>query len=306
MLVVGGTGLIGRALAGALVDAGLQPLLAARHEPAPGLLPAGARFVGADRVELPMLIGSGRILAGPTLPLGVVDVLATGPQETAPLLQSLGRRRGRFVAIGSAAVYGQALRGLRYGEATVPLPSTEPMRRKLALEQLIAAHSASGRGATMLRVAYPYGPGHGPLTPLGRTRELFARLAGGDPVDWVAPGEFAPLQPLAAADLARAIVALLTRDDPVRPLYHVAGPEIVDWGEYLRLLARGNPLDGRVRLHRADALMAMNPAAWWIGSHLRQAPLLDDAPLRREVYACDTRLVDALPEWAAWCSSGRP
>lgn len=306
MLVVGGTGLIGRALAAALVDAGLQPLLVARKEPPPGVLPARARFVGADRSGLPSLIGSGRIASEPARALGVVDVLATGPEETGPLLDVLRGRPGRFVAIGSAAVYGQAQRGWRYDEATPAEPSTAPMQRKLALEQVIAAHRAGGHGATMLRVAYPYGPGHGPLTPLGRDRELFARLAGDDPIDWIAPGEFAPLQPLAAVDLARAIIALLTRVDPIRPLYHAAGPELVGWDDYLRLLARGRSLEGRVRLHRAEALMAMNPAAWWIGSHLRQAPLLDDSLLRREVYACDTRLADALPDWAAWCSSGLP
>lgn len=306
MLVVGGTGLIGRALGTALVAAGLRPVLVARRDVAPELIATGARLLRAERSTLPTLLASSAVCGDAARPIGIVDVLAGGTDEVAPLLEAVAGRPGRCVAIGSAAVFGQAQRGVRYAETTPPQPATEPMRRKLAVERLMADLHARGCAATVLRIAYPYGPGHGPLTPLGRMRDLFERLDGSGPIDWVAPGAFAPLQPLWAGDLARAVAALLVRPAPPRPLYHVAGPDVIDWDDYLRLLARGRPLAGRVRRHEADALQAINPAAWWIAHHLRQAPLLDDTLLRREVLACDTGLAEAVPAWAAWCTSGAP
>lgn len=306
VLVVGGTGLIGRALGGVLAAAGLRALHVARHDPPPGMLAPGARFVRADRDELPALIATRALAADRARPLGVVDVLAAGPDDVDPLLAALAGRTGRFIAIGSAAVFGQAVPDHRYAESTAPEPSTDPMRRKVALERLLADAHARGRDATVLRIAYPYGPGHGPLTPLGRARDLFTRLDGDGPLDWVAPREFAPLQPLWTEDLARVIAALLTRSDRPRPLYHVAGPEVVDWATYLRRLARGRSLEGRLRSHDAAQLQALNPAAWWIANHLRRSPLLDDTLVRAEVAACDTTLAQAVPAWAAWCASGAP
>lgn len=310
VLVVGGTGLIGRALAAAALAAGLRPLLVARHDPPAGVVAPGARCLRADRRELPALIDSGALLheheRDHERALGVVDVLAEGADEAAPLLAALSTRRGRFVAIGSAAVFGQAARGLRHAESAAPQPGTDAMRRKVALEQLVTEAHRRTQAACVLRITYPYGPGHGPLTPLGRARDLFERLQGDGPIDWVAPGVFAPLQPLAVADLARVIVALLTRPAPPPPLLHVAGPETLDWDAYLQRLTQGRALGGRLRLHDGDALAAMQPQARWIVEYLRHAPLLDDGALQGLGLACRTPLAQAVPAWAEWCLSGRP
>jgi len=306
VLVVGGTGLIGRALAAALLAAGVRPLLVARHDPPSGVVVPGARCLRADRRELPALIDSGALLREHERALGVVDVLAGGADEVGPLLAALSARRGRLVAIGSAAVFGQAVRGLRHAETAAPQPATDAMRRKVALEQLVTDVHRRTQAACVLRIAYPYGPGHGPLTPLGRARDLFERLHGDGPIDWVAAGVFAPLQPLAVGDLARVIVALLTRPAPPPPLLHVAGPETLDWDAYLQCLVQGRALGSRLRLHDVGALLAMQPQARWIVEYLRDAPLLDDGALQGLGLACRTPLAAAVPAWAEWCRSGRP
>ncbi|GMV46125.1 MAG: hypothetical protein AMXMBFR66_15230 [Pseudomonadota bacterium] len=306
VLVVGGTGLIGRALARALPEVGLQPLLVARHDPPTGLLAAPTRCLRLERNELPALLRSGLLPGGHGRALGVVDVLAGSAGETAPLLDALAQRPGRFIAIGSAAVFGLARSGLRHDEASAPQPGTEAMRRKVDVEQLVARRRAAGVAGCVLRIAYPYGPGHGPLGPLGRARDLFERLQGGGVIDWVAPGVFSPLQPLAVDDLARVIAALLTRRAALPALLHVAGPQTLDWSAYLEVLARGRPLGRRLRLHDADRLCALQPAARWVIDHLRQAPLLDDAMLQAMGLACRTPLAAAVDDWAAWCLSGLP
>ena len=296
MLIVGGAGLIGRALAPALLERGLVPVAVSRHAPPPGVLPEGAIHLCADRRELPARIASGAVFAG------AVEILAEGPEEVAPLLAALGEN-ARFVAIGSAAVFGGAAAKTSFAESDLPVPLTPPMRRKVELERLVAAQSSSGRGATLLRIAYPYGPGHGPLTPLGRDRGLFAALQSGAAVDWVTANAFAPLQPLWVDDLARGIAALLCQPVKPRPLYHVAGPATLDWDAYLAALLRGLPAAAVAR-HSVEALGRLRPEAAWLAGYLTASPLLDDRLFRREVHACDTTLASAVDRWAVWCSSG--
>lgn len=278
----------------ALLERELVPVVVSRHPPGAGVLPEGARHLCLERKELPALVEKAPVA-------GIVEILAEGSEEVAPLLAASSGPRSRFVAIGSAAVFGGAAPGALHAEEDRPSPSTPAMRRKVELERFVASVNDGGRAATVLRISYPYGPGHGPLTPLGRDRGLFAALASGAPVDWVEAGAFGPLQPLWAADLAQGIAALLCLPRLPRPLYHVAGPEILDWDAYLAALSGGR---GQIRRHGAAGLERLRPEAAWITSYLATSPLLDDRVFRREVFACQTRLAQVVREWAAWCASG--
>jgi len=301
VVVVGGTGLIGSALGRVLAGCGLRPLLVSRHAPKAAQVAAGALHLCLERHDVPRLLERGEF-STPHGTLGVIDVLANSPAEVEPLLAAAARRAGRFVAIGSAAVFGRSPDGFRYAETHVVAPATDAMRLKVAVEDSIAHANAAGHGATVLRLSYPYGPGHGPLTPLGREHRIFADLAAGRRVTWVKPDALAPLQPLWTDDLARGIAALLMRDAKPRPVYHVTGPETLTWEAYLGLLARGARTEG-VSLLSVDELLTLAPNAWWLRDYLPEAPLLADTLFRAEVYACETRLVDTAEAWAQWCAA---
>ena len=306
VLLVGGTGLIGRFLARVLVQQDLRPIVISRRPPPPGLLPVQALHLALPRRDLPELLSpqgplSRELDAGC---LGVVEILAPGPREIEPLLQATRRYPGRFVAIGSAAVFGRGSHGQQYAETDPPEPRTEVMRAKLDLERLLALEHARGRGTLTLRCAYAYGPGHGPLTPLGRDRRLFVKLRRAEPLLWVEPGLLAPLQPLWAGDLACAIVALLRHQARPAPLYHVAGPRTLDWQEYLGLLATGRGTLHKVRFCSIEELLQEQEGTCWLEDYLRDAPLLDDQLLRRKVHACDTELPGVVESWAEWCCGG--
>jgi nucleoside-diphosphate-sugar epimerase len=299
VIVVGGTGLIGPPLARALAAIGLDVVVVSRNPAAEGVLPGSARHICTDRSELPTLIETWDKIPV----LGVVDVIAEQPGEVSPLLEAAAPFPGRTVIIGSAAVLGPRPRGVLHAEDVEPAPASGDMRAKLAIERLAQDHHRAGRATVDLRCSYPYGPGHGPMTPLGRDVGLFSKLARHDPITWVEEDDLAPIQPLWAPDLAAAIAALITRPAKPAALYHVAGPEIVSWDEYLRLLAAGAWPQERLRRVPVTTLIDRHPEAWWLRDHLRTAPLLDDSRMRREVFACTTRLTDAVGRWASWCRS---
>ncbi len=298
VLIVGGAGLIGRFVAHRAAAAGLRPLVVARSPAAPGVLPPEAEHLQLDRRALPRAMRD-----WPPGPLGVVEVLAEGPEEISPLLTATARCPGRFIAIGSASVLGRMPRGRRYSEGAVPAPHTEAMERKRTVERLLAEVHRRGRTTLTLRCAYPYGPGHGPMTPLGRDLRLFEKLDRHREIQWIERGALSPIQPLWAGDLARAIVALLTRAERPGPLYNIAGPRVLSWWKYVEVLARGRWPQSNLVASPLSELLARNPDAWWLRDYLPHAPLLDDSLLRREVFACETRLDETVEGWAEWCAA---
>jgi nucleoside-diphosphate-sugar epimerase len=299
VLIVGGAGLIGSFLARALIGAGLRPIVVSRSDPQPGIIPDGTSHLRMDRIDLPKHIQSWT-----QRPLGVVEVLAEGPAEIAPLLAATAPFPGRFVAIGSASVLGRSPRGIKHDERSLPAPHTEVMARKLGVERLLAEHHRRGRACFTLRCAYPYGPGHGPMTPLGRDRELFRKLEHHQQITWIEPEALAPIQPLWAGDLAQAIVALLTLTAKPEPLYNVAGPEVMSWDGYLEVLARDRWPQRRLERPSLAELLERAPDAWWLEKYLPKAPLLDDSLIRRHAFAPLTTLAEVVEDWANWCKAG--
>ncbi len=308
VLVVGGTGLLGRALAAVLGASRLRVVSVSRNRPAGGALPAGCVHVPLAANDVPAWLGSPAALELlPSLsPLAVVDVLSDSGRATAALLNALDGRLGRFVGISSASVLGAGEPGRAYSESDPPVPTSPPMEAKLEVERTVrSAAEQRGVAASCLRLAYPYGPGHGPLTPLGRDRQLFASLRRNDPIDWIAPGVLPPLQPVWSGDVAWAVHALLTRRARPRPLYHLAGPRTGAWADYRA--ARRAALGSRspVRHHGVAALLeGAGARGHWLRHYLPDAPLLDDRRLRNEVYACRTELGDTVAHWANWALSG--
>ncbi len=301
VVLVGGTGLIGVALARATARRGLVPIAVSVDELSSGQLPSTARHLLMERADLPEMLDTkgASPLDLPGRALGVVEILAEDLDDVTALLDVTKRYAGRSVAIGSASVLGPCVRGARNSEDVVPRPNTELMRTKLAIEALFAEHHGKGRACVNLRCAYPYGPGHPPMTPLGRDPELFHKLERHEPFVWVEEEGLAPIQPLWADDLAEAIAELLVRPRKPSTLYNIAGPEVLSWDDYLRVLARGRWPQRNMERRSVDTLQAENPNAWWLHDHLPYAPTLDDSLLRRDVYSCETKLSDVVDEWAS-------
>ena len=180
-LVLGANGFIGRHVAEALSEGSDIEVVGA------GL---GAPLPGLERgwLDIDLLAGDGRLeaelrgtapdfivnCAGATVGTAA-ELTRLNVETTAALLDSVGRAgsRARLIHLGSAAEYGP-------GPTDLPVPETAPARpvspygvAKLAATRLVAAATAAGRDAVVLRVFNALGPGMPPGTlPGGALRRL--------------------------------------------------------------------------------------------------------------------------------------
>ncbi len=263
-------------------------VVVSRSPAPPGRLPGGVIHLQMDRRDL---LAELEKTDGPIR--GASGLLETHPEVAHPsrrrwaLLDVLGDDPGwlervmetglfdRVVVVGSAAVF-RARPGHPYQEHEPPDPPTRFMELKVRVEEVAARANQRGLPATVVRLTYPFGPWHPPLTPWGRDPGLLARLASREPMSWIARGELPPLQPIWVGDVARGLAHLLTSEPPSRPVYHLAGPTVMDWADYLAALARGtHPLDHVTYLPLRELTEAMGDEAVWLMDYLVRAPLLE-------------------------------
>src|SRR5919205_2077986 len=126
LLIIGGTGFIGRHLVPRLLAAGHEVAVVRRSEEGP--LPPGVRPIRADRRELPRHAAALRAFA----PDVVIDLVLSSGRQATDLVASFAGYAQRVVGITSADVYRATavLHGFDTG-ALEPLPLTEhsPLRR---------------------------------------------------------------------------------------------------------------------------------------------------------------------------------
>jgi NADH dehydrogenase len=224
VIVVGGTGFLGRQVTAALLEAGHGVLLLARGTRVAGT-PAGVEVVpcdvGAGPVPLEPLRGSDALvnLAGIKREEGTQTFARVHVDATRHLLAAagaLGLRR--FVHVSVAGSRPDARSG--YHDT------------KWRAEELVRA---SGLNFTILKPAVIYGPGDDMVTHLVkmiRFAPIFPVVGKGDSI----------LQPVHVRDVARAVVGAIERDQAVGQTYEIAGPKRMTLREVVRTVAEGTSL----------------------------------------------------------------
>jgi len=159
ILVVGGTGQIGKPLVHRLASLGHTVTALARHEPAAGQLPAGVAFVAADL----LVPGSLDALAGGGYEIVYHLVMSTDRgQNLAGLEQLLSAVSGphlhRFIYTSGFSIYGPVPPGETVNEERFCRPNTALGRAKADVEQrlLIGAHRDK-LPVVIVRLAQVYG-----------------------------------------------------------------------------------------------------------------------------------------------------
>ncbi len=231
-LIIGGTGLIGRATASRLVSAGWQVDLAGRDAarmPA-SLTAAGARFIAADRSDA----GALRAAAGDGADL-IVDCLCYTAADAAALLP-LARASASTVMISASAVYVDAAG--RHVNSDAPPNFGKPIREdqptmapaaggdyqsregygacKVAAEQVLLD---SGAPVTVLRP----GKVHGPWAARPREWVFVKRVLDRRPAVLLARRGADVAQTVAAANVAALIETAAVR--PGRRMLNSADPD---------------------------------------------------------------------------------
>ncbi len=286
-LVIGGTGCGGRALAAALTEAGHRVRLLSRGQTAHPPLPAGADHAVVDRHDAAALAAALDDF-GPEF---VVDQIAFTPADAKGLLAALPHGVRRVVTVSSAIVYegDPAVRGGQVEAPHVendPLagPAAPPFAHDKAGADLAARRDPRG---VVLRLGLLFGPGHAPLTPLGRAPDLRERLRAGTPLPLPAD-DAARLQPVFAADFADLVARLLAYPGALPSALNVTGGEQLDWRTWLSAWATawGTPAP---QIEPCSPAVLAHLAPPWLGRFL---PALLAPP------QLDTGRVRALfPEW---------
>lgn len=232
-LVMGGNRYIGLQLVQELVEQGHDVTVLNSHEAA---MPAGVRRIHGDRHadgELQRLLTPLRDSFD-----AVFDNTAYTPDHLAPMIALFRGRVQHFVFTSSIAVYEMALAQPVTEDGAVAADAASALygayaAGKVACETLLAREfAANGLPYTALRVAHTCGP----MSP-AVTREpgTFRRIELGRPLLLAGKTE-AMVHIVHTRDVARALVAVLGKEQARGQLYNVAGREFSSIANYMRLM----------------------------------------------------------------------
>jgi 2'-hydroxyisoflavone reductase len=245
VLVLGGTGWLGRTIAEAAMRDGAEVTCLARG--ASGEPPAGARFVRADRSAVDAYSAVGDAWDD------VVE-LATDPAHVAGALEALSARAAHWTTVSTISVYARTDRAGDDEDAPVvePVDPTQYADAKVAGER--ATRRARGTDALVVRPGLIVGPGD----PSDRFGYWAARLdRGGDVVTPVL--EDRAVQVVDVTDLAEWIVRA-GRAGTVGTVDAV-GPS-TSMRAFFDEVQAATGFDGRLVAVDDDTLLAQGVAYW--------------------------------------------
>ena len=264
ILLVGGSGFMGRHASRALVAAGHHVTVLARHAHAE----EGVTCVTGDRSDATSLAHA---LDGQHFDV-TVDFLAWDAADVERLLKIPHAALGRYVMISTGQVYLIA-RGAEPpyreeaadadlidapAEASRDRPGWDyGVGKRRAEKTLLALRGTHGMRAMALRLPIVQGAGDGSL----RLWAWLERMLDGGPV-LVPDGGVRPVRHLWAGDVARATVWLAGHEAPRQAFYNLAQPETLPLRELLDRVA-----------HAADLTPTFVDASW---EELRVAGLDED------------------------------
>lgn len=233
ILILGGTGVIGSAVARECVAHGIETTVVARGR-RPGL--EGVEWALCDRNDsagLKMRFVDRRFEA-------VVDLLSFDAEDAEQTIELFGSRCSRMLFISSVAAYKRPLRSLPCRENTEELwenPQFEYGYQKAEMERFLRGRIAAGLPLTIVRPALTFGPGARNFGVLRQNAGVVDRIRRGKRLILFGDGT-APWHFTFASDMAAAIVALLMTDASVGETCHIAGGVHADWRELYRELGR--------------------------------------------------------------------
>ncbi|MCU7724731.1 NAD-dependent epimerase/dehydratase family protein [Actinoplanes sp. KI2] len=275
VLVLGGTGFVGRAIVERLLADGHEPVLFNRGHHRE-MFPSVEQLIG-DRYA-----GDFAALSRGTWD-SAVDVTSYLPRDVAQAMDAVGDRVGRYLFISSHVVIDGAGPGLRepVRDAAWPLTDETYGPSKVACEQDLVARL--GPRATIVRPCKVAGPHD---TQEGLTHWVRAAAKGGRIELAADPSQ--PVQLVDSRDLARLVITLLTADKS--GAYLAAGQE-TDFTGLIRICAEAAGTAVEIVPSPGGKVPLMKPKELWDTLHRTPAPeMLPLTPLPatvRDVLAWD-------------------
>lgn len=227
VLIIGGTGLISTTTTQVLTARGDEVVLYNRGQSKFAAAP-GAVHITGDRTDYPTFARQaaelGRFDA-------VIDMVGYQPADADAVIRAFAGQTGQFIFCSTVDVYQKP--ASRY-----PVRETEPYgglneysRSKVIIEQKLRAAAEQGAfPLTIIRPAYTYGEGRGPIHPISWGKYIH-RVRSGLPV--VVQGDGQSLWACNhQGDVGRCFAAAAGNPAAFGQCYHVTGEEWLTWNQY--------------------------------------------------------------------------
>lgn len=260
VLVIGGTGALGRAIVPALVAAGYRVAVLALSDDG---LCSRAEFVQGSRHDLALL----HRLANEGRFDGIVDLVAYGSRDVRPVVEAwrdVGHSLQRLVLLSSLAAVGAFRVEVASEESAIRAvgPEGDYASGKAAGERVLEEAASFGFPGVILRAA----PIFGPNDPVSRENYVVQRLLLGHPIPLLAP-EDTRLIRVFSEDLVQPVLSALSRPIPPARVYHLVQPERITYRQYIAAIAHrvGRPALMRPVDSFALCQSGLNAAAFPLG-----------------------------------------
>jgi nucleoside-diphosphate-sugar epimerase len=236
LLIIGGTGVISRAIAQQSLEAGFEVTIVNRGSRKIGF-EDHLRVIRADREDKE---GFAAALAGER-PDGVIDMICFGPQDAQQTVGLFRRRAKQLIFTSSDAAYERPYKRLPTREdAEHPLVTTNFLygKQKAASERyLFEEMKKEGAAITIIRPSLTFGPGARNFGTLRQNHNVVERVKAGRPLVMVGEGTL-PWSFTYVDDLARGFVLSCGNQRTYNDHFQVLNDEVVVWEDLYRAVGR--------------------------------------------------------------------
>ncbi|MBC8075484.1 MAG: NAD-dependent epimerase/dehydratase family protein [Chloroflexales bacterium] len=234
VLIIGGTGLISAPTTRFLLERGADVTHYNRGQFDLYPAPPGVKTVRGDRTDYAAFE---REIAeiGPFD--CAIDMVGYAPGDAESLARAFRGRVGHIIFCSTVDVYRKPASRYPYTEAEGYGGLNTYSSNKVVCEQILrAAHERGDFPLTIIRPAYTYGEGRGPLNPFGGGSAYVDRLRKGKPI--VVHGDGSALWAAChCEDVARAFAAACGQPHTFGKAYHTPGEEWLTWDVYHQQVA---------------------------------------------------------------------
>lgn len=232
ILIIGGTGLISAPITRMLLERGDTVTHYNRGKLELYPAPTGVKTVHGDRTDY-------AAFENQMYELGtfdcVMDMVGYLPDDGPSVVRAFQGRTGHFIFCSTVDVYQKPATRYPYTEAEPYGGLNTYSRNKVLIEKALRA--AAEFPLTIIRPAYTYGEGRGPVHTFGGKTTYLDRIRKGKPI--VAHGDGSSFWTACYRDdVARAFVNAAGQAHTIGKTYHTTGEEWMTWDQYHHAVAR--------------------------------------------------------------------
>ncbi len=257
ILLIGGTGLISASITRFLLERGDEVTHYNRGQLDLYPAPSDVRQIHGDRTNHAAFE---RQMAEAGTFDCVIDIVGYAPEDAESAVRAFRGRVGQFIFCSTVDVYLKPASRYPYTEDERYGGLNTYSSNKVKCEQILrAAYERGDFPLTIIRPAYTYGEGRGPLNPFGGGTAYVDRIRKGKPI--VVHGDGSSLWTACHRDdVANAFVAAAGQERTIGKAYHTPGEEWMTWNTYHQRVAEALDAPAPTLVHiPTDRLVQVAP-----------------------------------------------